>query len=194
VFTWDRERALHKCGFSSQILGLTTDLELSKLLIIRQCIGRASLATVEQNAKTRRKEIIEKLFIILRVLLPLSLKERIEAFAVKLVDKSISLRNAMTTEQAIYQCIFPNYGDVFDERTAETGSGEEPIGNVLICIFPGLKRFTVLKKMSGEFLTVVKAEVKLEGIFGKNVRREECAGENVAEEAECPVENNVLVP
>jgi hypothetical protein len=141
--------------------------------LIHQCIGRVSLGTVIRDAETLRGKIVELLFAILRDLLPSSEKQRIEIFVTRIVDNTISLKNAMTTEQAVYRSIFPNYGDEFDERIAQTVSGEDHVGRVMICTFPGLSRFTVHmpdesdRSMVRGFLTVVKAEVKLEGVFRK---------------------------
>ena len=74
----------------------------------------------------------------------------------------------MTEEQAIYRCYFQDNGDIFRERsTTQISSGEEESGNVLICMFSRLRRFTIKRGSRRGFITVVRATVTLEGEFEK---------------------------
>ena len=69
----------------------------------------------------------------------------------------------MTEEQAIYRCYFLDNGQRFDKDWMEIAAGENPVGNVSMCTFPGLRRFT-MHNGKKEFLAVVKATTKLEGV------------------------------
>lgn len=134
--------------------------------MVRQAIGRATLSRPKlEDLKTRRETVIQNLCSLLQELLPTSQVDRIRGFVEKIIDKAISLRNAMTQEQAIYRCYFPHTGDSFNEITAQVANGEKNTGNVLICTFPGLYRFTIQKEGKKQFIFVVRAIVKLEGAF-----------------------------
>ena len=135
--------------------------------MVRQSIGRGTLGGEREQAGSRREILIENLCAMLGLLFPASSQEKLQAFVNRVVDKSISLRNTMTEEQAIYRCFFPNNGDPFDRSIAQTASGEQSTGGVLICVFPGLRRLTVSEDHKKEFVSVVKAVVKLEGEFGE---------------------------
>lgn len=134
--------------------------------MVRQAIGRATMSHSNlEDLKTRRETLIQNLCSLLKELLPTSQVDRIQGFVEKIIDKAISLRNAMTLEQAIYRCYFPHTGDSFNEFTDEVATGEKNAGNVLVCTFPGLHRLTIQKEGEREFIIVVRATVKLEGAF-----------------------------
>lgn len=67
----------------------------------------------------------------------------------------------MTEEQAVYRCYFCDNGESFDGDWMAIASGEKPAGQVTMCTFPGLRRFTQ-KNGQKEFVPVVKATVKLD--------------------------------
>ena len=68
----------------------------------------------------------------------------------------------MTEEQAIYRCYFCDNGGPYDKDWMEIASGENPVGKMSMCTFPGLRRFT-MHNGKKEFVPVVKATTKLEG-------------------------------
>src|SRR5436190_20047638 len=96
----------------------------------RQSIGLATLSAQKKDSDLRRQNIIESLRFLLSKLYPASPEKRILMFITKVVDKSISLRNAMTEEQAIYRCYFQDNGDIFERLTTQIASGEQESGNV----------------------------------------------------------------
>lgn len=137
------------------------DLEFAKILMVRQCIGRATLNSQKGEAEACREVLISNISYILRVLFPISSPEKVRAFATKVADKSISLRNAMTEEQAVYRCRFVNNEDSFDRSIAKAINDEKSMGTVMICLFPGLCRLRIGDNFKKEFITVVHAIIKL---------------------------------
>lgn len=143
-----------------------SDINLATIMIVRQSIGRATLSAQSgENLQVCKETAIENICFLLRVLLPTSGSDRIKGFVTKIVENAISLRNAMTAEQAIYRCFLQHTGDFFDESIAQIANGEQQTGNILICMFPGLRRFTIRSDGKKKFVTVVSARVKLEGVF-----------------------------
>jgi hypothetical protein len=137
------------------------------MVTVRQSIGRATLKSLKpEKLEICKQTVIENICLLLIDLLPASGNDKIKDFATKIVDNAISLRNAMTAEQAIYRCYFQYTGDCFEESIAQIANGEEKTGNILNCVFPGLRRFTIRTDGKREFVTVVSAKVKLEGVFG----------------------------
>lgn len=135
----------------------------TKILTLRQALGRATISAQAKDVAGLRSSVIKTLVLVLRVLLPTTPAETIQNFATKVVDKSISLRKAMTEEQAVYRCYFFDNGERFDDDWMEIATGEKPVGKVTMCTFPGLRRFT-LNKGQKEFVAVVKATIKLEAM------------------------------
>jgi hypothetical protein len=155
----------HKVSSFNDIFNIL-GIELGKVLMIRQSIGQATLIGQKEPSISRRTTLIENLHTLVSKLLPATPSDRIQTFITKTVDKTIALRNAMTGEQAVYRCFFCYRGDRYEEMLEQLASGEKPTGNVLFCTFPGLNRLTIREDMKKEFLNVVKASVKLEGVFG----------------------------
>lgn len=112
-------------------------------------------------AETARTSGIQSLILLMQLLLPNTPGEKIQNVAAKTIDKSISLRRAMTEEQAIYRCYLCDNGEEFDSDWMEVATGEAPMGKIAMCTFLGLRRFT-LKNRKREFIAVVKAMTKLE--------------------------------
>jgi hypothetical protein len=86
--------------------------------------------------------------------------ERIQVFAVKVMDKSISLKTAMTEEQAIYRCNFFDSGDDFEDAWMEIDRNDNPNNTVSMCTFPCLRRFTT-DQIERQWIPIVKATTKL---------------------------------
>lgn len=144
-----------------------SDIDLAKIMMARQAIGRAALKSVKQeDLQVCKKTVIGNICTLLDVLLPASSSDRISGFITKIVENAILLRDAMTAEQAIYRCFLQHTGDPFNDSIAQIANGEQPNGTVLACMFPGLRRFTIHTNGKKEFVTVVSARVKLEGVFG----------------------------
>jgi hypothetical protein len=75
-----------------------------------------------------------------RALMPSTSEDQIQQFTDDLLSGAIALRNAMTSEQAIYRCYFVGVGTLFDRKIAQINPGERTEGTVLLCVFPGLVR------------------------------------------------------
>ena len=132
----------------------------TKILTVRQAIGRAIVNVPAKDKAYFHSHTVDTLVILLQQLLPNIGVEKIRGFATKLMDKSVSLRAAMTEEQAIYRCYFVDSGQEFKNDWMEIASGETPGKMVTMCTFPGLRRLTT-KNGGKEFITVVKATTKL---------------------------------
>jgi hypothetical protein len=150
--------------------------------MIRQAIGRATLSAEKKEVKPRREIIINDLYSLMGKLFPASPEAKVRAFVTKVVDKTISLRNAMSEEQSIYRCFLPDNGDTFDDSIFQVETGEKAKGNILLCMFPGLRRLNIGLDQKKGFVIVVKAIVKLEGVFGrKTISRKEVPGKDALE-------------
>jgi hypothetical protein len=163
---------------------------MSKILMARQAFGRAALSSQKSKAAHLRLQLIEKLANLQRALLPRTSDSDIRDFVTTIITKALTLKNAMTEEQAVYRCFLVNGGDVFKETIMQVAVGEEPAeaDNVLMCMFPGLRRLR-LHEDQMKFVFVVKAIVKLESSFTVKIEPE------VQPKMEAPVdEPGVLVP
>jgi hypothetical protein len=139
--------------------------------MVRQSLGKATLNAEKDSVEARKTAYIVQIINLLQLLLPATSNEKLETFVIKIIHKSIALRDAMTEEQAVYRSFVLDRGDPLDESIAQVADGEELTGNVLMCTFPGLRRLTVQNQRK-EFVSVVKATVKLEGVFGLEVSKE----------------------
>lgn len=106
-----------------------------------------------------------------RALMPSTLEDQIQQFTDDLLSDAIALRNAMTSEQAIYRCYFVGVGTLFDRKIAQINPGERTEGTVLLCVFPGLVRKHIgdieckESKPTVRDIQVSKAVVKLNSAF-----------------------------
>lgn len=139
---------------------------MSKILMARQAFGRAALSSQKAKADALRLQLIEKLAILIRALLPRTSDKDLKEFVTSIITKSVKLKNAMTEEQAVYRCYLVDSGDDFKEVLMQVAVGEEPAeaDHVLMCMFPGLRRLR-LHEEEMRFVIVVKAIVKLESSF-----------------------------
>lgn len=94
------------------------------------------------------------------MLLPDAGNEKIRSFAIKVMDKSISLKTAMTEEQAIYRSDFFDSGEDFDETWMEIDANDNSNNTVAMCTFPCLRRFTT-DQVERQWIPIVKATAKL---------------------------------
>ena len=132
---------------------------MTTILTIRQAIGQ-SVVNLQANAiDTFRTPAINMIIRLLQILLPGTPAERIQAFGVRVIDKSISLKTAMTEEQAIYRCDFFDSGDNF--QAAEIDPSDNPASKISTCSFPCLRRFTTTDMFERQWIPIVKATVKL---------------------------------
>jgi hypothetical protein len=139
-------------------------------LRIRQATGRAATEAQGNDVEAARASAINPLILLLRLLLPNTSSEKIQNFAVQIVDKAISLRREMTEEQAIYRFDFCDNGDEFDDNWMEVSTGETPMGKVIMCTFPGIRRFTV-SDQKRKFVVVVKTMTKLDNLSHLNISK-----------------------
>jgi hypothetical protein len=133
---------------------------LTTILTIRQAIGQ-SVVNLQANAiDTFRTPTINMIIRLLQILLPGTPAQRIQAFGVRVIDKSISLKTAMTEEQAIYRCDFFDSGDDFQAAWMEIDPSDNPASKISMCSFPCLRRFTT-DMVERQWIPIVKATVKL---------------------------------
>ena len=104
---------------------------------------------------------VQSLITFLHILVPKTSQKELETFAKKLVETSISLKDAMVKEQAIYRCNFFNNGTPFNAEWMKVATGAEEKGKVKLTTFPGLRRFNVADGRR-EFIPVVKVCTDLE--------------------------------
>ena len=143
-------------------------------MTIRQALGRATLRIPTDFDKTKlRNHIVHICGTTLRVLLPATPDEKLLAFAEKVFDKAISLKNAMTQEQAIYRCFMADSGETFVEGWQKVAEGERVGGMVLMCTHPTLCRVN-LQNRALDYVSVVKASVKLEDQDKEKQNGDEC--------------------
>ena len=126
-------------------------------------MGRGAGQFSQQSAQTRRTEVMVELGDFLYKLLPRATPEAIGEVVLRIVDKAIYLKNAMSEEQALYHCFWINYGEEHNENCTEVAN-EDETGRVLLCTFPGLAR-TIKKDNEVSDVLVVKARAMLESAF-----------------------------
>jgi hypothetical protein len=139
----------------------------------RQAFGRAALSSQKSKADALRLQLFEKLTILIRALLPRTSDVDLKEFVTSIITKSVTLKNGMTEEQAVYRCYLVDKGDDFKETIMQVAVGEDPAeaDHVLMCMFPGLRRLR-LHEEEMRFVIVVKAIVKLESSFVTKVEPE----------------------
>lgn len=130
------------------------------VLMIHQANGRGAALFSAENLESSRADVIDQLTHILCPMLRQSPADAVAEAVGKIIDKAIPLKKAMTEEQAIYHCFWPEYKDEFKEDLMEVAD-EEPSDRVLFCIFPGLTREFKKHTKISKFL-VVKAWAVLE--------------------------------
>src|SRR5271170_5732700 len=131
------------------------------MLTIRQAHGQATLRIPTDHDKIElRNHIVHICCTTLRRLLPFTPDEKLTTFARKIFDKAISLKDAMTQEQAIYRSSMAWSGNRFEERWQKVEEGESVHGMVLMCTHPSLERVNL--QDGGSRVSVVKASVKLD--------------------------------
>jgi hypothetical protein len=133
---------------------------LTKILTIRQAIGQAVITLQKDSVPTLRSSAINSLIRLLQELLPKTRNENIQTFAVKVMDKSIALKTAMTEEQAIYRSDFFDSGEDFQETWIEIDPNDNPNNTIAMCTFPCLRRFTT-NQIERQWIPIVKATAKL---------------------------------
>jgi len=127
-------------------------------------IGQSSLRRPGLDQGQIRDDLIKSCLTVLQILLPATSDETVVAFATKYLDKAISLRHAMTQEQAVYKVFMVEAGRDFQDQYHEVREGEESaVGKVLLCTFPGLTQLGLSDDGVLIDVSLVKASIKLEG-------------------------------
>jgi hypothetical protein len=158
----DIEQALSVNGSSSTAsINALGSYAFSQLLSIRQSVGREILPLCAGPVSTNRALVYTSLVTVLGVLVPNTPSSRIQDFSTRLIDKCISLRQAMTAEQAVYRFNFYNNDWYFDEEWMEAQFGDNRQGKIALCTFPGLRRYSMIDGGKRAFLSVVKSTVNL---------------------------------
>ena len=143
---------------------------------IRQAIGRGALNQARPLVPHAQKRLVDTLTTVLSYLFPISSAEDIQMGVAKFVEIAIELKNAMTSEQAIYYCYWLESGEKVHENIAESSS-EEVSGTTMLCTFPGLKRIASNDR-DDNVIIVVKATVELEAVD----ETESAAGEEMVKD------------
>lgn len=127
---------------------------------MRQALGLGAVRYIEQNVQQSQSRIIDEFSKLLKLLLPKVSADNIERIATKAVNKAVTLKHALTVEQAVYQCYWMPCGSPFNPESLDIEAGEG--GFVYLCTFPGLARMVKDEGTNSEStLYVVKASAVL---------------------------------
>ena len=137
--------------------------QFSNVLMVHQAIGRGAKQFSQESTVARRTDVMVELGDLLCKLLPRATHEAIGETVLKIVDKAIYLKTAMSEEQALYHCFWIDYGEEYKENFTEVAN-EDETGRVLLCTFPGLAR-TIKKDNEVSEVLIVKARAMLESAF-----------------------------
>lgn len=107
--------------------------------MIRQRIGVSAIQYVQHHVPDQKTVISTGIVTILRELLPKSSPDEIERFIGKFILKALSLKNAMTEEQVVYECYWVLCGSEYNPDVMDVAD-EHSEGQVYLCTFPGLSR------------------------------------------------------
>jgi hypothetical protein len=141
---------------------LIVEKELSKVLTVRQFLGKAAVRYVEQSNQEGQEIFIALLVKILIILFPKASENDIIRGVSKFVAKGSKLKNSMTEEQAVYRCYWVHGGEQYDEECVDI-EGEET-GPISICTFPGLERMIKTENFDS-VARAVKASALSESAF-----------------------------
>ena len=150
------------CAVSPAKTLLTLESE-TKALQIRQSLGRSTSGYVQGNIKDYEGNVRSKLACVLRNVLRKASENDIQKGATKFVTKAVTLKKALTEEQAVYRCYWVNCGQHFEPESAESYDGER--GLVYFCMFPGLAK--IIKGDVGRSMVYTfKASIVLKSALG----------------------------
>src|SRR5436190_13674782 len=93
--------------------------QFGNVLMIHQALGRGAGQFSPERATDRRTDVMVELGNLLVRLLPRCTQETISGTVLKMVDKAIYLKNAMSEEQALYHCLWNDYGEEYKENYVE---------------------------------------------------------------------------
>jgi hypothetical protein len=132
--------------------------------MIHQNKGCAAIRLANSHVKQRKEEVVVGITRILLLFLVKGTEEESVRSAVhRIVEKAVQVKNAITVEQALYECFWVDCGEDFEEEVVDVVE-EESGGKVLLCTFPGLRR-TVKEGDKISSVIVVKASGALESAF-----------------------------
>jgi hypothetical protein len=146
---------------------LTQDLELGKVLSIRQSLGQAALSHTKllksPSPSIMKESLSKELGDLLHLLFPLHEKLVSNEFAKKVIDDAIIVRNQMTEEKVLYRCFLLDGGEKFVPGAAEARDPDAVGEKVSLCLFVGVERLSVREEDNRkEFIVVTKAKVNVE--------------------------------
>ena len=133
--------------------------DYNNLVMIRQAIALGVLESGKREFDTKKKKCIDALQDVLCQILPKTKNKDVNNPVIKFVESALTLKNAMTEEQAVYRCFMPHNGESVDEASFQMSDEERVSGAVLLCTFPGL---SLINKDNLKKLMVVKADGELE--------------------------------
>jgi hypothetical protein len=143
---------------------LSEDLELGKVLSIRQSLGQAALSHTKQvkSPEIMRESVSKELGNLLSFLFPFHKRLEFDEFAKKVIDDAIAVRNQMTEEKVLYRCFLLHGGEKFEAVQAEARDPEAVGEIVSLCLFVGVERLSVGENNRKEFVIVTRAKVDVE--------------------------------
>jgi hypothetical protein len=129
---------------------------------MRQALGLGALRYIKQNVQQHSQPgIIDEFSNLLELLLPKISPDNIRRIATKAVNKAVTLKHALTVEQAVYHCYWIPGGSRFDPESIDIEAGER--GFIYLCTFPGLARMIKDEGSNSQStLYVVKASAILQ--------------------------------
>jgi hypothetical protein len=138
-----------------------SERDFSKILLIREALGRGALVYVESRQSQAKDSLLDLIESMLSPLLPT--KQEIRPKLSRILDIAIDLANSMTRERAIFSCELVSGGRAIED-TEMNVSDEDQKGNVFICTFPMFRRKIMAEGM-GRNVCILKADVELESAF-----------------------------
>lgn len=114
------------------------EADFSKVLMIRQAIGKAVVNRIASSQAGAKIKLFSKL---LTAFLNLSNNEKaLRSMLKNIIEEAVSLANQMTREQAIFRCQMAKTGfsPLADVNVKVADAGQE--GDIFMCTFPGFGR------------------------------------------------------
>ena len=131
--------------------------DYNKLIMIRQAIAHGVISSCQSQIPAAREESIKKLSSVFEILLRHARPKAIAAAAAKIMDAAIKLKNEMAGERGVYRIFLICCGRPVLPEQINTGDEEQAGETLLMCTFPGLKRYTVEDDVKMETM-LIKAD------------------------------------
>jgi hypothetical protein len=136
--------------------------EFSKVLMLRQIMGRAVLSQVRPSQTHGKEALVNDLSAMLSLFGPRRLN--LNPMVVAIVDEAVDLSNQMAEEQAIFVCQMPKTGTLPNENPNIRVADENQTGRVFMCSFPGFGR-RIIDDGQEKVVWLVKTNAELQSGF-----------------------------